>query len=343
MGIEILVLRGGGLGDTLLSIPAVSALRRKCVPCQITWAGNPSYLLTIPLGLQVEGLRSIEGPDFALLHAEDMTGAELLARFGRRNPFDLIVAWSSGQGTFKRNLRTLGKQVLLASPHPPQEGPPLHSSDHFLKTLASLDVPQGDIVLKLLPSEADFEEASRQLKDMGIDGRSDYLVIHPGGGGQRKCWPLQRFISLAQGFSPETPLLWILGPAEAKTLQRRLLDSLGTEARLMIEPPLPCLAAILARSRCYVGNDSGVTHLAAGVGAPVVALFGPTDPRIWGPRGKWTLTLRRAEGCRACAGLTDQRDHTCLEALSVDEIRAAVKKQGEGSLAGEGRRPVRKI
>ena len=66
----------------------------------------------------------------------------------------------------------------------------------------------------------------------------------------------------------------------------------------MIEPPLPCLAAILARSRCYVGNDSGVTHLAAGGwGTPSSPLFGPTDPRIWGPRGEWTLTLRRAEGC----------------------------------------------
>ncbi len=99
----------------------------------------------------------------------------------------------------------------------------------------------------------------------------------------------------------------------------------------MIEPPLPCLAAILARSRCYVGNDSGVTHLAAGVGAPVVALFGPTDPRIWGPRGERTLILRRAEGCRACAGLTDPGDHTCLEALSVDEVRKAVEKQSEDS------------
>ena len=186
VGIEILVLRGGGLGDTLLSIPAVSACGESVCPARSRGRENPSYLLTIPLGLQVEGLRSIEGPDFALLHAEDMTGAELLARFGRRNPFDLIVAWSSGQGTFKRNLRTLGKQVLLASPHPPQEGPPLHTSDHFLKTLASLDVPQGDIVLKLLPSEADFEEASRQLKDMGIDGRSDYLVIHPGRWGAKE-------------------------------------------------------------------------------------------------------------------------------------------------------------
>ena len=237
MGIEILVLRGGGLGDTLLSIPAVSALRRKCAPCQITWAGNPSYLPTIPLGLQVEGLRSTEGSDFALLHAENIAEAELLARFERRNPFDLIVAWSSGQGTFERNLRTLGKQVLLASPHPPPESPPLHAPDHFLKTLASLDVPQGDTILRLLPSEEDFTEASKELKNIGIDGRLDHLVIHPGGGGQRKCWPLQRFISLAQGFSPETSLLWILGPAEAKTLQRGLLDSLGTEARLMIEPP----------------------------------------------------------------------------------------------------------
>ena len=102
--------------------------------------------------------------------------------------------------------------------------------------------------------------------------RSDggFAVIHPFSGSPKKCWPLDRYQELARRLA--MPVRWCAGPEE------RLADAVRID-------DLYELACWLATARLYVGNDSGITHLAAAVGTPVIALFGPTDPRLWAPRG----------------------------------------------------------
>src|SRR5204863_7452349 len=103
-------------------------------------------------------------------------------------------------------------------------------------------------------------------------GREDYAVIHPFSASARKNWPLEKFRSLAQKLERVMPVNWCSGPED---------PPLAGAVRIA---DLYELACWLARARLYIGNDSGITHLAAAAGTPVLALFGQTDPEVWSPR-----------------------------------------------------------
>jgi ADP-heptose:LPS heptosyltransferase len=103
--------------------------------------------------------------------------------------------------------------------------------------------------------------------------REDFAVIHPFSGSAKKNWPLEKFRVLAHGLEQSMPVHWCAGPDDPPLPGAMHLENLHD------------LACWLARARLYIGNDSGITHLAAAVGTPVLALFGPTDPGIWAPRG----------------------------------------------------------
>jgi ADP-heptose:LPS heptosyltransferase len=123
-------------------------------------------------------------------------------------------------------------------------------------------------------------------------------VIHPFSGGLRKNWPLDRYRELARRLADKMPVAWCTGPED---------DLPGAEIRI---PNLYELACRLADARIFIGNDSGIAHLAAAVGTPVVALFGATDPRVWAPRG---------HDVRVVQGLA-------MEAISVADVLSATLK-----------------
>jgi len=110
------------------------------------------------------------------------------------------------------------------------------------------------------------------------------VAVHPGSGGRRKCWPARRFAELAGRL--DAPVLLIEGPADADAC-REFFQTVPPSCPVLrgTDLPLPRLAAFLMESRGYIGNDSGVSHLAAALGAPTVAVFGPTDPAVWAPLG----------------------------------------------------------
>jgi heptosyltransferase-3 len=125
-------------------------------------------------------------------------------------------------------------------------------------------------------------------------GNAGFAVIHPFSGSPRKCWPLNRYQELARLLEPHIPVRWCAGPEAPLPEAVRIGD-------------LYELACWLATARVYIGNDSGITHLAAAVGTPVVALFGPTDPRIWAPRGPRVRVIAKPT----------------LHDIAVDEVLAA--------------------
>jgi ADP-heptose:LPS heptosyltransferase len=114
------------------------------------------------------------------------------------------------------------------------------------------------------------------------------LVLHPGSGSSEKNWPSEGFATLARTLGRGRPVLVIEGPADAAACAP-VLKTKG--ARQVRGIPLRILGALLATSSLYVGNDSGVSHLAAAFGAPVLALFGPTNPEVWAPEGPRVRTL----------------------------------------------------
>ncbi len=149
-------------------------------------------------------------------------------------------------------------QFLDALPEP---GAKIHAADFFLRqaggnglALPRIECERGDV--------------------------ENFAAIHPFSGSARKNWPLDRFRELAARLA--LPVRWCAGPQEA------LPKTFGGAVRF---ENLYDLACWLARARVYIGNDSGITHLAAAVGTPVVAIFGPTDPAVWAPRGEGVFLL----------------------------------------------------
>lgn len=165
--------------------------------------------------------------------------------------FRRIVSWYGAQREdFRSQVRNLPFEFHRAIP---PEGCGVHAADYYL---AQVGAPPG------ATPELPFRAPS-----------AGYAVIHPFSSSPRKNWPLERFQAVAERLARQMPLYWCAGPEE------ELADAVRF-------PDLRGLARWIAAAAVYIGNDSGISHLAAACGVPVIALFGPTDPRVWAPRGR---------------------------------------------------------
>jgi hypothetical protein len=176
----------------------------------------------------------------------------------RLRSFDQIVSWyGSNRPEFRAALEALGVDCVFHDALPPGDGS-LHATDFFA---AQVGAPAG-----LIP----------RLQIEAVKSRGS-VVLHPFSGSARKNWPLEKYRELAK--SLPGPVEWLAGPEDPLADAVRIAD-LGE------------LAHWLTGARAYVGNDSGITHLAAAVGVPTTALFGPTEPRVWCPRGQNVRLVR---------------------------------------------------
>jgi ADP-heptose:LPS heptosyltransferase len=150
------------------------------------------------------------------------------------------------------------------------------------------------------------------------------MALHPGAGSRLKRWPLSRFIELAQRLALEenTGQLIIEGPADNGLAEQMAQALPATKTIIVQSVPLNLLSALIGQCKAFVGNDSGIAHLAAALRVPTVVLFGPTLPQHWAPLGKHVVVLRDARGCEACA--SGQGGHTCLNNLSVEDVLKAL-------------------
>jgi heptosyltransferase-2 len=277
---RVLLVRAGALGDLLLLRPAIAALQRAGRTVGLMAPSGPAAALVgTGEGDVVESLPS-ESVRFAGLFADgrldDAGAAE------RLRSYDVAVAYTR-DAALARSLGRLVPAVLQQDPAPPPNGG--HAGEWLASCLPAIGVSAASIAVPLLtPSEEDQARAHTIAADLP----SGFLAIHPGSGSAAKNWPAARFASLARACGGPRFLL-VRGPADDDAT--RELDTLPG-ARLARDLPLRVLAALLARAGAYVGNDSGVTHLAAAGGAPTIALFGPTDPALWAPLGPRTFVLR---------------------------------------------------
>lgn len=256
-----LVVHTGGIGDFLLTCPALIQLAKTNT---LTLAGNPDRLnLATFAGLAQETI-SLESIQFASIFSEP---AQVLKDFVRQ--FDRIIIWMSDEGNhIHKTLETICTAQLHINPGLPPKHWTQHASEYFSETLGYTTPP--NLRLKVPPSKEPHD-----------------IIIHPGSGGHSKNWPLEHYQALQQQLlQHQRNVTWSLGPAEFES-----------NAYHGLSPTLTCesltdLASHLAAARCYIGNDSGITHLAAAVGTPTIALFGPTSPNVWAPRGEHIHVLK---------------------------------------------------
>ena len=243
-----LVIRPGAIGDFIVSLPALECLRSEYLE---VWAASPN----VPLVRFADRARSIASTSLDLLGVTEPP-ARLLEEL---RGFDSIVSWYGANRSEFRELAGALQLPFTFLSALPAEGSGLHATDFYLQQVQAMANGESDGIPRI---RCDVE-------------REDFAAIHPFSGSPKKNWPLDHFRSLAQTLERTMPVCWCSGA-----------DDPPLEGAVRIDD-LYELACWLARAQLYIGNDSGITHLAAAVGTPVLALYGPaSDPTVWAPRGE---------------------------------------------------------
>ena len=316
-----LVLHAGALGDVLLAIPALAHLRQLGFR---TTLGVASRLVGLFAGSGlVDVARDLEDLRLHRLFV-DPPDPEALAAAAC---YDAVVSWlGAGDPTYRASLGRLRRAAVIARAAPPP-GDRRHVSRHLLETLAPLGtVPMEMPHARLGVADPDRREAEAWLAARGIR-RAEAVVLQPGAGSPAKAWP--GFATLARRLREGgVPVVALAGPADVDVVAG-LLESGGLdEDQLARDWPLARVAALLSLARAAVGNDSGPTHLAAAVGCATVAVFGPTDPAVWGPIGPRVRVVGGEARNSPWADASIDRVSAALQALLVAEDPPAPRVAG---------------
>ncbi len=294
-GSRLLVIRPGALGDSVLTEPVIAALRNNQPGATIHLAGRPEYLELLVGGAGADARLDFDGPAFTSLFSNGPV---------RLPGYDLIVAFlPDPDNRLRDRLRTTAGRAVVLDPRPSGG---CHITDHLLSALAPLDIAPFRRRPRITPS-AEWQSAARSL--VPGDG---YAVIHLGSGGDRKLLPTERWAEVIEQAAP-VPVLLTCGPADRRTVGDLCgLSNQSGRVTVVAGQPITTIAGLLAGAAIYLGCDSGVTHLAAAVGVPTVALFGPTDPATWAPRGE-RITVIRGDG----GGMASISTESVLRATSA--------------------------
>ena len=288
----VLAIHPGALGDVLLAIPALRTLRAGAE--HLTLAAQPRIASLLAALDEIDEARDFESLRLdALFAATD--GARLPAA-------ERIVCWfGASDAAFSRRLAVHAARVTVA----PSTSPPRAVWEHLLATVGEPAAPPRREVVRV--REALVAAGDAALRAAGVQGSRRVVVVHPGAGGAAKRWPASAFAEAVArpGGRDDLEIVIHEGPADAAPVAQ--LAALLPSARVLRDPPLPALAGVLASCSGYLGNDSGVSHLAAAVGAPAVVLFAPANLawRPWAGQPRVaTVSMERA----TAASITAVRD-----------------------------------
>jgi ADP-heptose:LPS heptosyltransferase len=286
---KILVIRGGAIGDFILTLPAIAALRRQFPNAHLEVLGY-SHIVSLALaGGLVDRARSIESRALAAFFGRNAELAEEMTDYF--SEFDLIVSYLYDPDTiFRTNVARCSPAQFIAGPHRPDASSGLHASKVFLKPLERLAIFDADPVPRLALT-ADCSSAAR-----GLDaGR---LALHPGSGSEQKNWPEAKWADLLQYVMERAQwqILLVGGEAEGERLQRLSAALPPTRVRVAQSLPLVELAGLLQHCAAFIGHDSGISHLAAALGLPGLILWGDTAQEVWRPPSQKVRILHNADG-----------------------------------------------
>lgn len=283
---KILVIRGGAIGDFILTLPAIALIKEGLPAAQVSVLGyRPIVDLAMAAGV-AEEVRSMEhGPLAGFFAPGTELDPDWKAYFGG---FNLVVSYLHDQdGHFKANLERAGVKTLI-------EGIAKVDPNTGMHAARQLAAPLESLALYL-------EQPGPQL---GIpaeqsDGKRR-VAIHPGSGGVAKNWQLEYWIELGKQLAADHTVQMLLVTGEAEEKKTREIADAWRDAGLEFQHsdgrPLPELAGQLAGCTLFIGHDSGISHLAAAAGAPCLLLFGPTDPAVWAPANPGVEVIRSTSG-----------------------------------------------
>lgn len=301
-----LVYHNGALGDFLTSLPLLKLFRNICTDC-ISLLGNPSYAQLAKAAGLIDEILNINSRFYVPLFLDeyDPRMVELV------NRFDRFLLFSDYDSPLIKNISQFtSSDILVHPPFPANEN--IHIVNYHLSIFQQHLTPDFDIFPKfnIPPDESD------KVKHLLFDTRN-VAILCPGSGSCLKNWPFNNFLSLSEQLKKRGfEIIWIAGPAEHYL-------RFPEKDKILLDGSLLSIAYLLKHCACYIGNDSGITHLAAMTKCRTIALFGSSNPVVWSPVGKSVTTIYNKRICSPCHLKKDvpkKCDHNCMESISVQEV-----------------------
>jgi len=299
-----LILQPGAIGDCISTLPLAKFMKNSLQLGGVDILGHTEYIGILPGRTCVDGVRSIDSMDLHRLFAETKTfdlkdGDPLINAFAD-------YAWvatflGEPDSNFEQNLIftincSHSAEVITLSLKPPKDSSE-HLTDFYIRQfvdgsglfLKRQQVQPDDCLIKA--AKADIDRGEELLREMGLDPREKLVIIQPGSGGPAKCWHLDNFLAIAKELSSkDIKVIFLLGPAESDRFSDAMIKKINSVARCLTDLSLTQVLMLLSCADGFVGNDSGITHLAAGLGVRTLAVFGPTNPAVYRPIGP-TVTV----------------------------------------------------
>jgi ADP-heptose:LPS heptosyltransferase len=305
------ILQPGAIGDCILTLPLVEFMKDSLRLGGVDILGHTEYIGILPGRTCVDGIRSMDSMDLHRLFAE--TEAFDLAD---RDPLiDAFAdyAWittflGEPNSNFEQNLIFTANcshsaEVITLSMKPPEEFRQ-HVTDFYMQQFidqsglslrpwriqpdtrlikaTEADINRGRELLREIPAMLGFDQTRRRR----VDFPEKLVVIHPGSGGLHKCWHIDNFLAAAKELILEgIEVIFLLGPAELERFSDAMFKNISSVAKCLTDLSLTQVLGLLSCADGFVGNDSGITHLAAGLGVRTLAVFGPTNPTVYRPLG----------------------------------------------------------
>jgi len=312
---KILIIHLGALGDLLLSRPALLAIRKRFLQAEIDFLGHPHLVSLIQPEMEIKHIYNVEGSLFFTLY----TGAN--EEFWRN--YNLIIFFARKRQPEWERILALVPSLFIETTPPPRENLPVFQFQmQQLSKFGFKDIPISEIPALRLPPQA-----------ISLKSRPEFL-IHPGSGSPSKNWSPKYFAEVFKAFSQLRPGL-IIGPADREVAEEVLFFLENEQPRLLKKMillkqlPLLALATVIAQARFFLGNDSGISHLAAALGIPSFVIFGPTASSLWHPWGPKVKVFTPKVPCAPCDDEERRscQNRVCLESIKPEEVINAIKTE----------------
>lgn len=330
---SMLVIHQGALGDFILALPVLQALRKAFPHAKPFLMGYPRILQLAEGRFYGEQVFSIDQKGMATFFVMDGPLDRTLSQFF--NAFELIVIFGKdAEGPLIKNLRKVSQGKLLHINSLPHWDGRVHLTDYLLHQLRRFEIPTAEPYPRLYLNDSDREWGKHFWLEKGIppEERSNVIILHPGSGSRKKIWPLKNFLALFRHLHKKLggKFLVVLGPAEGMEIQQAFRELESPDLLLSRGLSLVELASAMEGCRLFIGNDSGISHMAAALELPTLAIFGPTDHRVWSPRGEKVEIVRIGLPCSPCP---EERfflckDIQCLKQVEIGDVLNGLKRMG---------------
>jgi heptosyltransferase-2 len=332
MDVEKILIRGPNwVGDAVLAIPAMKAIREHFPGAEITLFVRPWVAGLFTSAAFIDRLWSQEKPSglsgWTRL-TRDIRGRGFDLAFLFPNSFESALMMFLGRVPQRIGYATDGRRWMLTKSISPSERPrpqTLYYLDLVKAVSSSADEPS----IEIQATRGERVNARQLLSAEGVANGEPFLVLNPGAAyGSAKRWPADRFTDAADILAPELRLhVVLIGSEKERSVAEEIRNRMKARAALLTgKTSLETLIGVLAESSLMITNDSGPMHIAAALGVPTVAIFGSTDERVTGPQGPRTRIVKHAVECSPCLLRECPIDHRCMNGVTVEDVCRAARE-----------------